>query len=115
MRRLLIGMLLVLAACAQRLPEPECDTNPTFAGAALTCEAAVAATLRALPADHPAIERIQFLYGSATPCCSRLYAEGEEQSVQGFVVFTYADDSERLYVPLAWWHDALSVGTPTPY
>jgi hypothetical protein len=115
MRGPLVGVLVVLAACAPKLPTVECDTNPAFAGVALTCDAAVTEAIRALPADHPTIERIQFLYGSVTPWSHRRFVEEEDRSIYGYVVFSYAGSSARLYVPLAWWHDALSVGTPTPY
>ena len=54
-----------------------------------------------------------FLFGSATPSGGRLVPEGEEQAVNGYVVFTYA--SERQYVPVVWWHDELTAGSPAPY
>ena len=114
MRLLVVGALLFsLVGCGQAYPEPECDTNPHFGDSALRCEAAVETALGALPADHPAIEQIQFLFGSATPCCSTLRGQGEEVPIPGYVVFTYGD--AREYVPVAWWHDILTAGSPAPY
>ena len=108
--------VLLVAGCGSSLPAPECDTNPLFAGSALTCESAVAAAGQALPTDHPPIERIQFLYGSATPTTGgRLYAEDEEQPVNGYVVFTYAHGADRQYVPVVWFDEKLSSGTPASY
>ena len=116
MRGLLAWMLLILAACGPMLPTPECDTNPAFAGVALTCDAAVKAAVAALPADHLPIERIQFLYGSATPFGHRrILAEGEEPSILGYVVFSYQGTSEREYVQTVLWHDTLTVESPAPY
>lgn len=107
--------LLVLTACGQQLPKPECDTNPAFDGAALRCDAAVAGAVSRLVPDHPPIERIQFLFGSATPCCSVLVHEGVEQPVPEYVVFTYTDGSRRQYVPLTWSSRGLTLGEPAPY
>ncbi len=114
---LVVGLaVLLVAGCGSSLLAPECDTNPLFAGSALTCESAVGAALQALPTDHSPIERIQFLYGSATPTIGGLfYAEGAEQPVSGYVVFTYADGADRQYVPVVWFDEKLSSGTPAPY
>jgi hypothetical protein len=115
MKRALVAAVIVLAACGGPVPAPECDTNPLFAGSALSCGDAVAAALKALPADHSTIERVQFLFGSATPCCSRLYREGEEQPVIGHVIITYLGGAERQYVPVVWFGGELSAGTPAEY
>lgn len=115
MKRAFVAAVIVLVACGGPVPAPECDTNPLFAGSPLTCGDAVGAALDAWPGDHPTIERVQFLYGSATPCCSRIYREGEEQPVNGYVVFTYHAGAERQYVPVVWFGGELSVGTPAEY
>ncbi len=112
MRVLLVGAsLIILGGCG--LPTPECDANPNIENAEqLPCAVAVEAALDALPPDHPEIARIQFLYGSATPCCSYIYPQDEDPPVQGFVVFTYAREQE--YVPVWWWRGELTVGDPAP-
>ena len=113
MRVLLIGAsLMILGGCG--LPTPECDTNPNVENAEeLPCAAAVGAALDALPPDHAQITRIQFLYGSATPCCSYVRLRGEDAPFRGYVVFTYLEDQE--YVPVAWWQGELTAGDPAPY
>jgi len=109
-----MGVALVLTACSPAV-QPECDPNTGPARADLSCDTAVPAALDALPADHPEITRIQFLYGSAIPCCSYVYPAGEEQPIQGYVVFTYADDASRQFVDVTSWHRELTVGPPTDY
>jgi hypothetical protein len=113
--RAIIVAAFALVACGQPLPDAECDPNPAFVGSALTCGDAVTAAVAALPDEHPTIERIQFLYGSATPCCSRIYPRGEEQPVDGYVVFTYVDGAEREYVPVQWYGGKLSAGSLSDY
>lgn len=115
MKRALVAGVMLLVACGVRVPAPECDANPAFAGSALVCGDAVGAAVDALPTDRPTIERVQFLYGSATPCCSRLYRDGEEEPVNGYVVFTYVGGAEREYVPVVWFGGELSVGEPADY
>ncbi len=115
MRSLLSAGLVVLAGCGSHLPAPECDANPAFSGSPLTCDAAVAVALIGLTTDHPAIERVQFLYGSATPHTRPPFPEEDEQPVDAYVVFTYSDGSDRRYVPVVWWRDALTAGTPAAY
>lgn len=106
---------LTLTACGLVVPSPECDPPTGDDEGALTCEAAVRAATDVLPGDDtPPIDRIQFLYGSATPCCSHLYGPGEEAPVVGYVVFTYASGS-REYVDVSLWHGDLTAGEPLPY
>ncbi|MEO5987217.1 MAG: hypothetical protein ABIW50_05680 [Candidatus Limnocylindria bacterium] len=115
MRSLLISGLVVLAGCGSQHPAPECDPNPLFADSALTCDEAVAAAVSSLGEDHPAIERVQFLFGSATPYFPALLGQREEQPVDAYVVFTFSEGSEQQYVPVVWWRDALSVRSPAEY
>lgn len=86
--------------------------NPALIGSGLTCGAAVSAAVRALPADHPIIVRIQFHYGSHLPAYDGTFPQG---AVPGYVIFSYADSLDRQHVQLTWWHGTLSVGDPLPY
>jgi hypothetical protein len=115
MKRLLLIAVVFLAACGQlSLPRPECDPGDT-ATSALHCDEAVRAALSSLPGNHPAITRIQFLYGSVTPGRgARAFPRGE-QPVYAYVVFTWADASRRQYVDLTVYRGALMVGPPMPY
>jgi hypothetical protein len=109
-----ITLATVLSACLGGIPGVECDP-PEDEQARLTCADAVNAASRALPAGTTAfIDRIQFLYGSPTPCCSRLYGAGEEAPLVGYVVFTAADGS-RDYVGVSLWDGDLVTGAPMPY
>lgn len=114
MRRGVVTVALLLAGCGLGAPAPECDPGGDWQRARLPCGVAVIAATSALPAGHPAITRTQFLYGSATPCCSRLYGDDEEVPVQGHVVFTY-EGGLREYVDVSVWHGELSIGTPETY
>ena len=113
MKRLLLVAVVFLAACGQlSLPRPECDPADT-ATSVLHCNEAVRAALTSLPGNHPAITRIQFLYGSVTtPGGPPPFGE---QSVQAYVVFTWADASRRQYVDLTVYRGVLTVGPPMPY
>lgn len=114
MRLLLVGMLLILSGCGQGYPEPECDTNPHFEDSELRCSAAVEVALDAMPTEkHTAITRIQFLHGSATPCCSYLYPPDHEAPERGYVVFTFS--GAREYVPIEWWRGTLTAGPLAEY
>lgn len=114
MRGLLVGVILVLAACGQQLPAPECDPDPAFAGVALTCEVAVAAAVGTLPADHPAIKRIQFIRG-ASHCCRALLAEAVVPPLVAHVVFTFAGTAQRQQVRVEWQRGTLTAGSLTPW
>jgi hypothetical protein len=108
-------LALTLTACGLVPPSPECDVPRGGDQRALTCEAAVHAAIGVLPdEDTPQVNRIQFLYGSVTPCCSYLYGPGEEAPVDGYVVFTYASGS-REYVDVSLWHGELNAGELLPY
>lgn len=108
-------LALTLTACGFVLPSPECDPPTGDDQGALTCEAAVQAATGVLRDENtPPIDRIQFLYGSATACCSRLYGPGEEAPVIGYVVFTFATGS-RQYVDVSLWYGGLTAGEPLPY
>jgi hypothetical protein len=75
----------------------------------------VAAAASKLPEDHPWIERIQFLYGSAIPRTGGVLNLREEDApIAGYVVFTYVTGS-REYVDVSLWRDTLHVGAPLPY
>ncbi len=115
MLRVWLGLLILLPACGPGLPAPECDAGTAPDEPALSCEVAVDAALGVVAPGHTAIQRIQFLYGSATPCCSYLVPEGEEAPVQGYVVFTYGDGSPREYVALTLWRGELEVAEPAAY
>jgi len=59
---------------------------------ALTCDRAVRAASDALPGDHLAITRVQFLYGNVRPVTG-LRLDGRLPGSDGYVVFTYVDGS----------------------
>ncbi len=106
---------LTLTACGFAPPSPECDVPRGDAQRALTCERAVHAATGVLPdEDAPRINRIQFLYGSATPCCSHLYGPATEATLDGYVVFTHAGGSQE-YVGLSLRRGDLTAGQPLPY
>jgi len=114
MKRLLLVATLLLAACGEQLPKPECDPAQT-PESVLTCDEAVRAAVGALPNGHPPITRIQFGYGSVTPTYFvGNYPAGDEPTY-GYVVFTWADASRRQYVGLEVYHGQLTVGKPAPY
>lgn len=104
-------VLLLGGAWALSRPIPECpprgDQTPT-----LSCELAVTAALGALPADHAAFARTQFLYGSVIPYFPPLYGPGDERTI-GVVKFTY-QDGLRVYVDVAEWHGEVTAAAPKP-
>jgi hypothetical protein len=111
----LVAVFLLLAACVADFPEAECDTNPEFVGSALTCDDAVRAAVAALPTDHPAIERVQFLFGSPVPVLGRLFPADGEQPIEAYVVFTYRGATDQQYVPVVWYAGELTSGEPAAY
>jgi len=112
---LLVFLAMLLTGCGVIQPAPECDRADNPAKASLSCEAAVRDALDALSADHPAIKRIQFLYGSASPYdCGGMLVGPADQPVCAYVVFTYLDNA-RQYVSLSLRNDVLAVASPAPY
>ena len=110
-----LALATIGAGCALGPRAPECDPGMTVERGALTCRAAVDAALQVVPNERPRIERVQFLYGSATPWRGGvLLPEDEESPVLGYVVFTYATGL-RDYVDVTLWHGTISVGEPLPY
>jgi hypothetical protein len=113
MKRLLLIAVVFLAACGQlALPRPECDPKD-IATSVLHCDEAVRAALNSLPGSHPAITRIQFLYGGVTPWACGVFSR--DNRVCAYVVFTYADGSRRQYVGLTMRNGVLTVGAALPY
>lgn len=80
---------------------------------ALSCDRAVQAAWAALPGDHSAITRVQFLYGSVRPLTG-LQLDGRPPGSDGYVVFTYADGS-RQSVDVVLIDGSLEVGSPVSY
>ena len=112
--RLAILGLLVLTACGPRTAvRPECDVNSAFMSSTLTCEAAVAAALEALPPDQPTIQRIQFLYGSPVPITRA--PVGQEEPIHGYVVFTFVGGVPQQYVPVHWLDGEVTTEAPADY
>jgi hypothetical protein len=112
--RLVILGLLVLTACGPRTAvPPECDVNSAFMSSMLTCDAAVAAALEALPPDHLTIKRIQFLYGSPVPITRAPVRRGEP--IHGYVVFTFVGGVPQQYVPVHWLDGNLTTEAPADY
>ena len=116
MRRLVLVVCLALLPACGTLPKPECDPASQVANAPLRCDTAVSAALDVLPADHPDIARIQFLYGDARPydCGAIPLPQSEEQPVCAYVVFTFTG-YPRQYVALTQWHGSLAAASPAPY
>jgi hypothetical protein len=108
----LAAVFVVAATWALGRPAPECPPRSDQT-ARLSCEISIGGGLGALPADHAAITRIQFLRGSLIPILPALVASAEQAAI-GYVVFTYQDGS-RDYVDLAAVGGELSVGPATAY
>lgn len=113
-RHTVLSALLILAAAwGLSRPVPECPDRADQA-ATLPCELAVSAALGTLPADHAAITRIQFLYGSLIPYYPALFGHGEEPPTTGYVLFTNQGGT-RNYVDVVAWHGELTAAAPLPY
>jgi hypothetical protein len=108
----LIAATLVLVACSQPLPTPQCDRHDTPDNP-LGCQRAVSAALRALPVDHPRITRIQFLYGSPTVGGCGAVPTVIRQ-ICSYVIFTWADGSPRKFVAVVWSEGSIAVASPAP-
>ena len=81
-------LIVALNACgAARLDPVECDPGERVPSPRLECLAAVETARGALRQPHPAITRIQFLYGSR----SLAMARRQRPPGSGYVVFTFAD------------------------
>lgn len=108
----LAAVFVVAAAWAVSQPVPECPPHADQT-ASLSCELAVTEALSALPADHPPVMRIQFLYGSLIPYFPALLGSGQQATI-GVVKFTYEDGS-REYVDVAAGHGELIAAAPLAY
>ena len=114
MRHLALVLLVVLAGCGSTTPDAECDPGQPEGAARLSCELGVKAALAVLPADRPQITRVQFLFGSATPCCNSLYPSVDEPPVKGYVVFTY-EGGYREFISVTAYDGRLEVDEPRAY
>ena len=114
MKATLLALAFLIAGCGLAGPEPECQTGMEHQTAVLTCGVAVTAARAELSVDHPPITRIQFLYGSTEPCCSRLVRADEIAPLQAYVVFTYSTGA-RESVDLAALPHELITGNPKDY
>jgi hypothetical protein len=98
----------LLTACGSRGPTPECDQNRPYGSATISCQDAVSLARAQLPANHPDITRIQFLYGSYRPLLPQVGAMG------AYVVFTFSDTS-RQAVQLWLSQGKVAAESPSAY
>ncbi len=79
----------LLTASGSSGPTPECDQGRPYGSATISCQDAVSLARAHLPASHPQVTRIQFLYGSYRPLLPQLGAMG------AYIVFSFSGNSRQ--------------------